>query len=264
MPSTFEFQVSSSEHHASRITHHASRTTHQVLVTDLDDTLLHPEPEAIRVWGRSGHRYLSRGAAILLSELSRMLPVVIATGRNAISVQRMVEQLGEVNFHGFVLENGLVTRRELDNGQMAADDEWDEVARLLPDWERVVGYENCLCMISPPAVPHPRAMMEDALRRVDKRGCVLYQERHKTFVYPHAPSKLSGIRALDMDPLIVVGDELNDLDMLEVAFHSGTLSTAHEAVRQCVRRKNGYCSPLASHAATEDLLAWAMKVRDEG
>jgi len=83
----------------------------KVLAVDLDGTLLHPEPEAIAVWSRSRYQYMSAMAARLLEEISHQMPVAIASARNAQSVKILVDQLSQVNFCGFVTENGLVARR---------------------------------------------------------------------------------------------------------------------------------------------------------
>jgi len=250
-----------------------------VLAADLDGTLLHPEAEEIKVRGRSGYRYLSRKSADLLSEISHYLPIVIATGRNAQSVERLVCQLPDVNFYGFVMENGFVARNSLlvqvsdlnqpavsglnqpavsdlnQREKIASEDKWSDVISLLPEWERLTGYENCLGLIFPSYVENPQAILRNALIKQNKRG-YLYQERHKIFVYPSVPSKLSGIRALGADPLIVLGDEINDLDMLRAGLYCGTLSTAHEAVKHLVQEKNGYCASAGSHEAAELLLIW--------
>ncbi len=211
-----------------------------VLVADLDGTLLHPEAEAIPVLGRSGYRYMSQKSADLLSEISHYLPIVIATGRNAQSVERLVCQLPDVNFYGFVMENGFTAKTSLYHDRLA-EDKWADVISLLPEWERLDCYENCLGLIFPSYVENPKAILRNALIKQNKTG-YLYQERHKIFVYPSAPGKLSGIRALGADPLIAVGDEINDLDMLNAALYCGTLSTAHESIKQAVQEKNGYCA----------------------
>lgn len=229
-----------------------------VLAVDLDGTLLHPEPEGIPVLGRSGYRYLSNTAAELLARISRALPVVIATGRNAVSVGRLVEQLPFVHFYGFVLENGLVARTRLHN-RAAGEDPWAPVTCLLPHWERLTGYERCLGLIPPPSEKDPRTTLQNALSCTGKSG-FLYRERHKLFVYPSTPSKLAGIRSLGCEPFIVLGDELNDLEILRAGIYPATLSTAHEEVKRCVKEKNGYCSPFCSHGAAEDLLAWVNTV----
>ena len=232
----------------------------KVLVTDLDDTLLHNEPEEIPVLGRSGYRYMSEKSAELLTEISRIIPVLIATGRNAQSVRRLVRQLDSVRFCGFVLENGLVSRTHLDNGNTAGKDEWVAVTRMLPDWERLTGYERCLGMIFPSSVEEPKGVLADVLSRAGKSEYLFYQERHKIFAYPFFPSKLSGVHSLGFEPLIVLGDELNDLDMLQAAPYPATMSSAREEAKECVREKNGYCSSFASHAASEDILTWAIEM----
>ncbi len=229
----------------------------KVLVVDLDGTLLHAEPEEISVRGRSGYRYMSKGTGAILARIGEILPVVIATGRNAQSVGRLVEHLGHVRFNGFILENGLVARKRLQiHG--AGKDAWAAVMEVLPGWDRLDGYENCLGVIPPPWIQDPSAVLEEALSLAGKTGC-LYPERHKLFVYPSLPSKLAGAGSLGIEPYIVLGNDLNDLDILDAASHCATLISAHEQVRQRVRDKGGYCSPLSSHAASENLLSWVVE-----
>ncbi len=226
----------------------------KVLVVDLDGTLLHAEPGEIPVRGRSGYRYMSKTAGNILARISETLPVVIATGRNAQSVGRLVEHLGHVRFRGFVLENGMVARKRL-QGHGAGEDAWAAVMEMLPGWERLEGYENCLGVIPPLSVQDPSARMLEALSLTGKAGC-LYPERHKLFVYPSFPSKLAGARSLGIEPYIALGNDLNDLDILSAASHCATLISAHEEVKRRIGDKDGYCSPLSSHAASQDLLSW--------
>ena len=265
----------------------------KAMAVDLDGTLLHPEPEAIRVWGRSGYRYMSKTAAEFLVHISRSMPLIIATGRNAQSVHNLVKQIDDLKIAGFVMENGLVARRHLfsecgnERSEIFADaeisfqnsgayngfktrftvpecgnerseifaDEWESVTRLLPDWERLSGYEKCAGFIFPPDADDPKRLLENALACSGKSG-LIYQEDRKMFVYPEFPSKLAGIRALGFAPFIALGDECNDLEMLRAGVYSATSADAHETVKQCVREKKGYCSAFVSHAAAEDILAW--------
>lgn len=233
----------------------------EIFAVDLDGTLLHSEPESVPVWGRSGYRYMSHVSAKLLEKIGKSIPIVIATGRNAQSVQRLVNQLPNVRFYGFVLENGLVTRTDLHNNQDVFKDEWADVMPYLFGWERLSGYERCLGLIPPAFVQNPESVLKNAMSDTGKNGC-LCRDRHKLFVYPSNPSKLSGIRSLMAKPLIALGNECNDLDMLEFSKYSASIDTAHEQVKQLIRQKNGYCSILSSHAASEDILRWVKKIAD--
>jgi len=226
----------------------------KVLAVDLDGTLLHPEPEAIAVWGRSRYRYMSRMAAQLLEEISHQMPVAIASARNAQSVKGLVDQLPQVNFCGFVTENGLVARRHLH--PVAHASKWDIVANLLPDWQRITGYEQCLGLIPPTSVDNPEAILRSVLCQTGKPGYI-YLDRHKIFVYPAPSSKLSGLGQLGLEPWMALGNDLNDLDMLGHSPHPATLADAHEKVKDVVKLKQGgYCSPAWSHAGTRDILLW--------
>lgn len=226
----------------------------QVLVVDLDGTLLHPEPEAIAVPGRSSYRYLSKTAADLLGQISELIPIAIATARNAQNVKQLVNYLPNVHFGGFVTENGLVAKVHLDD-EPAAKSNWNTVADLLPDWLQLTGYENCLGLIPPKSLENAETVLQNTLSQIGRDGYI-YLDGHKLFIYPAIPSKLAGIHSLGFNPLIGLGNDLNDLDLLSASYYTATLSTAHENVKYVVKRKGGYCSTLVSHAATEDLLSW--------
>jgi len=227
------------------------------LAVDLDGTLLHPEskPGALAVQGFTGVRYFSRAAADLLTDLSRLLPVLIVTGRNARSVQKMTDQLPHLILGGFVLENGMISRTALPSGR-PENDPWAGAAARLPGWRRLTDYENCLAMVAPPDAPDPLGTLEKVLHACGD-GCRLHREGPKVFAYPRKPGKLAGVLELGFDPFIALGDEWNDADLLEACKYPGTLISASETVREIVGRKNGYCAPAASHAGTEDLLRWA-------
>lgn len=226
----------------------------KVLAVDLDGTLLHPEPEAIAVWGRSHYQYMSAMAARLLEEISHQMPVAIASARNAQSVKRLVDQLPQVNFCGFVTENGLVARRHLHPGSDGS--QWDIVANLLPDWLRITGYEQCLGLIPPTSANNPEAILRSVLCQAGKHGHI-YLDRHKIFVYPTLADKLSGLEKLGLQPWMALGNDLNDLEMLGHALHPATLADAREKVKDMVKLKpGGYCSPARSHAGTLDILLW--------
>ncbi|MBC6422887.1 MAG: HAD hydrolase family protein [Hormoscilla sp. SP5CHS1] len=226
----------------------------KVLAVDLDGTLLHPEPEAIAVWSRSRYQYMSAMAARLLEEISHQMPVAIASARNAQSVKILVDQLPQVNFCGFVTENGLVARRHLH--PVANGSEWDIVANLLPDWLRITGYEQCLGLIPPTSVDNPEAILRSVLCQTAKHGHI-YLDRHKIFVYPTLANKLSGLEKLGLQPWMALGNDLNDWEMLGHALHPATLADAHEKVKDVVKSKEGgYCSPAISHAGTRDILLW--------
>lgn len=228
----------------------------EVLAIDLDGTLLHPEPEAIAVWGRTRYQYLSQTAANLLAEISHVLPVVIATARHAQTVKSLVEQLPAIDFFGFVLENGLVVKKNI-NEPLIANDSFLAIAKSLPEWSRIEGYENCLGLIPPSSLQNPEVILQQMLSNFQTRGHV-YVDGHKLFVYPTTPSKLLGLQALNCFPQIAMGNDWNDIDMLCVSPYPLTVSDAHIEVKALTSEGRGYCSPFVSHAATEDLLNQAI------
>ncbi|MDM8515157.1 HAD hydrolase family protein [Desulfobacterales bacterium HSG16] len=228
------------------------------LAVDLDGTLLHPEPEAIAVKGSSGFQYMSKKAGNLLERISQKLPIIIATGRNAASISRLTQQLSDTCFAGFVMENGMVSRTCAAPAHRKHDP-WQSLVQALKGWERLEEYENCLGVRVPDKIDSPLIAVKKAMAASGTTGFI-YTEPKKVFIYPSVPSKLAGIRQLGFAPFIVIGDEKNDLDMIEAAFHPATLCTAHENVLKFVAQQNGYCSKKTSHAATEDMLEWAENI----
>lgn len=232
-----------------------------ILAVDLDGTLLHPEPTSIALWGRTRYQYMSRVAAQQLAEISQIFPIAIATARNAKTVKKLVEQLPEVNFCGFVCENGLVYRHSLMD-LSAPKQDWSAIAQRLPDWERIDGYEQCLGLIPPRNVDRPQEALKKVLLNEDKEGFV-YRDGRKIFVYPARPDKARGLKCLGYSSFISAGNDINDLEMLHAAQYAMTLKSAHLDVKNLVEMKPGYCSQLVSHIGTEDWLSHILSKSDE-
>ncbi len=236
------------------------------VVLDLDGTVLHAPQAELAVFGRTEYRYMSAGTAGLLAEISRMLPVIIATGRNARSAGRLISQLTDIRFAGFVLENGMIARREMwmpQNDPRRCPAPWESVREKLPRLDLMPGYEDSLALRIPdhisPADIDPAAEVRSALAAC---GCTghYYREGRKIFVYPRSPSKLRAVQSLGFFPFIMLGDYLNDLDAMEAAAHCGTLPTAHEKALRLVRRKGGCLTAGTDHAGSEELLRWAVEL----
>ncbi|MBD2336461.1 HAD hydrolase family protein [Calothrix sp. FACHB-156] len=232
--------------------------TPQALVVDLDGTLLHKEIAEIAVPGRTSYRYLSRKSANILAKISKLIPIVIATARNANNVKQLVQKIPEVHFSGFVTENGLVAKKCLDETSIYPIN-WDGFMDLLPNWLQLSDYENCLGLIPPASCNNGAFFLQKILLNNNINGYI-YLDGHKIFIYPSIPSKLIGLQLLKILPLIALGNDLNDLDMLNSSIYTATLMTAHEQVKETVNSKGGYCSSLFSHAGTEELLVWAYEL----
>jgi hydroxymethylpyrimidine pyrophosphatase-like HAD family hydrolase len=224
------------------------------VVVDLDGTLLHSEPEQISVKGRSGFAYLAKNTEELLYEISCIAPIFIATGRNASSVKKLTTQIPHIHFSGFILENGFVIRNSLDN-KNDQESNWDCIIDLLPEWERLTGYENCLGLIPPMNQSHPKNIINRMLKDNGRDGYV-YSEYRKIFIYPEAPDKTKGFSRLQIHPFVSLGNDMNDLQMMTVCSNPVTLDSASVHIKNIVKNKKGYCSSLLSHAAAEDMLAW--------
>ncbi len=232
----------------------------KAFIIDLDGTLLHRKPSDIAVYGRSGPVYISYKSIALLYKISRLISVIIATGRNAKSVNKFISRLDNNIFTGFILENGLIARTALLEKRTGPDFGMEKyVVSKLKGWEKIPGYEKCIALIPPLWLKNPY----EHIKRVavlSGKSWHIYRENNKFFLFPFFPSKLAGIRALGIKPHIALGDGKNDMDMLREAEYPGTLASAHEDIKNLVKKKGGYCSAFASHEGTEDLLEWAYAI----
>ncbi|MBF0200464.1 MAG: hypothetical protein HQK66_03955 [Desulfamplus sp.] len=252
------------------------------VVCDLDGTLLHTEKEAIPVKGRSGVSFMARETASLLAKISRIFPLVIATGRNAVSTRRLVMELPDVRFFGFVFENGFVAKKNI-LSSISYSTKWERMASLFPAWERLPFYENCLGLI-PPGPPGespedfaleisretsedfspgtPRETPEDFAGKIIRANGFddhVYRENRKIFIYPGRIDKMRGLSMLGVHPYIAMGDEINDLQMLQDSSFPVTSRESIEILKAVVHEKNGFCSPLNSHEAACDMLEFAYR-----
>ncbi|MBF0468859.1 MAG: HAD hydrolase family protein [Desulfamplus sp.] len=275
----------------------SSSSSYNALVCDLDGTLLHAEQEAIAVPGRTRASFLSADAALLLAKISRIFPVVIATGRNAMSVHKLVSQLPDVEFSGFVLENGFVVKHgiyasnnsssasdisdsDIDDSKIAQnriDDsehsgdknsfaEWDKIAALFPDWERLPFYENCVGFI------FSSGQTDSPLNQVDIDSMAqyaeiilmengynhpVYKEKRKIFIYPGHVDKTRGLAFLGVHPYIAMGDGSNDLQMMEQSTLPVMPDSGVNELKEIVMQKKGFCSMQSSHRASFEMLEFA-------
>lgn len=223
-----------------------------VVVVDLDGTLIHQETEKIVIYGKTGQSFFSQKAASLLLEISLIMPVVIATGRNALSTKKLIDKLPNINFAGFILENGFVVKKKL-NDYVFINNSWDDIAKLFPDFIRLKGYENCIGFIVPVTFDEPYHFVKNILEKNNHKYFV-YSEKSKIFIYLNPPDKTYGIKKLCVHPYIGLGNELNDFQILNACDFPVTLKSASEKIKQLVEKKKGYCSLLQSHAGTEDML----------
>lgn len=230
---------------------HPSSPIPRAIVIDLDGTILHAEPAEIGVWGRTAYRYLSRPVADRLAELSSRTPVILATGRHARSVAGLVSQLPEVNFAGFVLENGEHATTDL-SAETKTDARWDDLFGKLPGWTRLDGFTRCLGVIPPPDF----AETDEFLTELLNGSGHLWRDGRKRFLYHAEPSKARGVRTLGFEIFLALGNETNDLDLLEAAVHVGAPSDAHPDIRALVARRGGFESS-TSHSGSVELLDWA-------
>ena len=227
------------------------------VVCDLDGTLIHPRKEAIPIKGRSGMSYLGRDAADILTKISKIIPIIIATGRNAASTARLVRQLPDARFSGFVLENGFVVKQDIDD-PLPLNGKWDSIAALFPHWERLSFYENCVGFVPPPSRDDLTLIVKNTLKENGYTDLV-YKENKKIYVYPGKVDKMRGLSLLGAHPYIAMGDEINDIQMMKKSSICVTLSSAIAELKEIVKEKKGFCSPMTSHEGARDMLDFTYK-----
>lgn len=227
------------------------------VVVDLDGTILHLESETIKITGSSTNSFLSKGSFELLKQISLITPLIIATARNTTSVKQLVDQTIGVKWAGFVMENGLVTKHKLEPFN-DVQDLWTEITNNLPEWRKLNGYEACLGLIPPSNLDNPEKVLEKMLKKFSQKG-LIYKDRHKLFVYPENTNKFLGLSKLNFEPWIVLGNDINDYELMDKAKFPATLLSATPEIINLVLRKKGYCSSKTSHSGSEDLLNWSLK-----
>ena len=224
----------------------------RAVAVDLDGTLVHTVPGEYTMPGRSRDCYVSQKTIALLAKMSQQIPTFITTGRNAPSVRKLTHQIPEVAFAGFVLENGFVIKKDIKTPDPLKKN-WKFADKVPPDWEIISGYERSVGFILPKGTKNPEHFVRQLLEDTGEKGYVCFQPP-KIFVYPGEPDKMLGLSSFNMYPYIALGNDLNDIQLLEQSTHPITLQTAHRTIREIVQKKNGYCSPFAHHAGAEDML----------
>ncbi|NWH04799.1 HAD hydrolase family protein [Desulfobacter latus] len=228
------------------------------VVCDLDGTLLYPREEAFGVEGRSTVSFLSKASARLLARISQLSPLVIATGRNSVSTGRLVKQLPDVTFSGFVFENGFIVKQHIDDC-IPYNGKWDDIAALFPNWERLPFYENCAGFIPPS--PDRESAESTARAMLKKYGYddLVYRENKKIFIYPGTVNKMRGLSILGIHPYIALGDQINDIQMMEQSTWPVMPVSGADELKTIVKKKDGFCSLLTSHEAAHEMLNFAYK-----
>lgn len=232
---------------------------YEAVVCDLDGTLLHSQKEAIAVQGRTMNSFLGEKSAHFLAEISKIFPVVIATGRNAVSTDKMVKQLikaKKVKFSGFVLENGFVIKKNLAD-KIVHNDKWDKIAELFPDWERLPFYENCVGFIPPSLNQEKMAGIAEKKLKDNGYTDLVYKEKRKLFIYPGSVDKMRGLSLLGVHPYIAMGDQTNDISMIKNSTWPVIINSDISELKEIVKKKNGFCSLLTSHEAAQEMLSFA-------
>ncbi|MBI4748426.1 MAG: hypothetical protein HY774_08040 [Acidobacteria bacterium] len=230
----------------------------KVVAVDLDGTLLHLQPEQIEVPGATVSSFLSAAALERLQELSRLSDLVIATARNSYSVTKLVSQLPDVKIAGFVMENGLVARPHLERHPDHFPP-WEDIAQHLSHWRRLIGYEACLGLVPPKTEPNAFEILSELVASSSEPG-IIYRDRHKLFVYPYVPNKHQGLEKLGFSPWMALGNDTNDLELMQASSRLGTLVDATGDIQSIVHSKNGFCSRQPGHDGTVELLEWALSV----
>jgi hydroxymethylpyrimidine pyrophosphatase-like HAD family hydrolase len=230
----------------------------KAVAVDLDGTLVHTVPGEYVMPGRSRDCYVSRNTVILLSRISQQIPTFITTGRNAPSVRKLTDQIPEVHFAGFVLENGFVVKKDI-KAPDPQKKKWKFADKVPQNWELISGYERSAGFILPKEQNmqnDPEELVRNLLQETQEQGYICFQYP-KIFVYPQKPDKMQGLAEFNVHPHIALGNDVNDTQLMQACIHPVTLQTPHSSIRELVKRKYGYCSSFTEHAAAEDMLHWA-------
>ncbi|MBF0234275.1 MAG: HAD hydrolase family protein, partial [Desulfamplus sp.] len=144
--------------------------------------------------------------------------------------------------------------------------QWDKVAALFPDWERLPFYENCAGFIfssskadSPSNQVDIDSMAQYAEMILIENGYnhLVYKEKRKIFIYPGHVDKTRGLAFLGVDPYIAMGDGSNDLQMMQKSTLPVMLDSGVNELKKIVTQKKGFCSMQRSHRAACEMLEFA-------
>ncbi|MBF0112968.1 MAG: HAD hydrolase family protein [Desulfamplus sp.] len=246
---------------------------YKAIVCDLDGTLLHGIRAKIAVPGRTRSSFLCKDAALLLKKIGQILPIVIATGRNANSVYKLIRELPDVRFSGFVLENGFVVKNSVDDratykpnlqNHQKNQVDWDKIAALFPDWERLPFYENCAGFvfnfntneINSMSI-NEKAKYAQKILKQNGYNYPVYKEKRKVFIYLGNVDKTKGLALLGVNSYIAIGDGENDIELLHKSSCPITLKSGCFKLQKIVEQKNGFCSIKQGHQAAVEMLECA-------
>ncbi|SLM29399.1 hypothetical protein MTBBW1_1790024 [Desulfamplus magnetovallimortis] len=71
--------------------------------------------------------------------------------------------------------------------------------------------------------------------------------------------KMRGLAILGVHPYIAMGDEINDIQMLQASTFPVTSCSGVDKLKRIVKYKNGFCSMKSSHEAAFEMLHFAYK-----
>lgn len=230
------------------------------VVLDLDGTIVFQEQAEVAIPGRSRPTFLAAETAKRLERISRKANLVIATARNGASVAGLVRGLPEVAFAGFVLESGLIWRREIADvaERLTQRDKLAERLRShLPTWEHVPHYDRMICVLAPSTTHAPLEEIRELLATWELSSeWISHQERHKTFLYPRPLCKRNGLREIGCEQIdIAAGDDsVYDRSFLEAATFPVCPAESCAELKTIVRNRSGFVGTERSHAAAAELL----------
>jgi hydroxymethylpyrimidine pyrophosphatase-like HAD family hydrolase len=234
---------------------------------DLDGTLLFQEylPNALVIEGRRRNSYIAMETIAALKDLQAGYDLVLATGRSVSSVMTISNQLeGQgVRIKGMVAENGGAWIGEDREVVFMVSEKWMEgvSAALQVLVEGVFAeFKTCLVLLK----PQPEKV-EQATDFFWQRGLNfrLLPDGNKLFVLAENTDKRNGLLEFlgdkSMKLAVGIGNDLNDLEWLQVVNLAAAPRCAKEEVIQAVSAMKGMISENKGHQGIQEILVALQK-----
>ncbi|MGQ9733063.1 MAG: HAD family hydrolase [Candidatus Zipacnadales bacterium] len=208
--------------------------------------------------------YVAPQTIQLIEQIRSVAPFALITARSFMSVQTYVPPIP----HDYIiLENGCV----ISHGEEGTDQAWDTRIRpFLPIIERYKARLNLKLrpktrMISIGITENglTQADIERIAREIPPELVLRTSSNERgdfLEIYPAVAGKANAIRyvanklGVAMENTCALGDDLVDIEMLEICGYPVSHEGARKSVRELVQSRGGYVSPFTGHEASADML----------
>ena len=221
------------------------------MVIDLDGTILFAEerPDALMIQGRRRNSFI---AAETLAALQGW-EIIIATGRSirsALSIRAIMEEQG-LKITGVVAENGgaIITH----STSLLTTSIWQDEISLFKRGTiaHLSEFATCLALLK----PSPEELLQARSRLSQEHYLLL--DGNKTFVFEKGIGKRQGLELLLGDELgscCGMGNDMNDLDWLEVVGIPASPGGVSQEVEALVRSRQGIVAVKKGHDAIPEII----------